>query len=945
MDRAEHYLRIPFDYSQHLGGLGWSPGADELVYPDGRTFAFTPELVKLLEGFTLQRPLIHFGHILHLLALLRGGPELPARPRFAFLLRAYRQTGQSPRRAGAFFGMLCRDLPPVPESPSPWEVWLCLFPRPSRLAAFIANQPLRPAEIPPYAPLQFEEWLHQALARQSDAEVLHWLRHGQEPVEQAGTELAQPVLPALPPSLREVLGDLAQQPRLSGAIPFVGQLVSALELPPRRLGPQELPLGGYADVCNRGQPEQLLPGQFALDELEFLRRHAERELLYFRRADPQARPREELVVLLDQGVRTWGRVRLVLAAGLFALGQLAQRRRLAFRLAVTSDGGASHDPVTMDPSALGQLVQTSDLSPHPALALERLLQEDAGTPRDVVLLTHPFSLAESDVRAAARCLRPDCRLFAVSVNDHGEVQMNEIRHGEPLLRLRFRISWEVPAPATPARPAAKGSSLPWRGAVEPVGFPFCFGVRPLNIVAMDFDHSGEWLFFVISSGYLFAQRTDGSRHEILPRGMYHGEVLSKPLHLVGVAGGCATVGMLHDTPVVFYYNLGTRSCTSYPQQDGRSLQDCRLIYYRDLHTLIVAGREGCFEIDLAPRPTDTLVSPRPRSSAALARIAAYDHPKPYVAVETADPHAHTQVVTTASIPAPEAYQVHLAPEVGLLTLYRPRQPSRTLIPQADGQPALKGCRLQAAQLQGQVLALRLLCPLESKRDVPQYLLLLHITEGRILGEYQLLFKDGLALSEDGRLFARQLQMGQLEVRSTQPGSAPLCVTSTGGYHDAVVVELGECWLAIANGVFVYLTHWEKGRLQLHAQRQRPEGASSLGALLSPLLQKLGLPRESVRASKNPRFPDYDPQRFVQLAAGGLLAAVDCFGQVALFEYPNPQSPVCMFFTFGNNLAAWMPDGTCVGHPSLLVGKPTPDAQARIGQALLAAWKRSAEVIA
>src|SRR5262249_27473684 len=152
---------------------------------------------------------------------------------------------------------------------------------------------------------------------------------------------------------------------------------------------------------------------------------------------------------------------------LFALGQLAQRRRLAFRLAVTSDGGASHDPVPMDPAALRELVQTSDLSPHPALALEYLLEEGHDTPRDVVLLPHPFSLADGDVRAAARRVRPDCRLFAVSVDDHSEVQLNEVRHGEPLLRLRFRINWEVQTPVTPAPPAppvAEGSSRPWRGA-------------------------------------------------------------------------------------------------------------------------------------------------------------------------------------------------------------------------------------------------------------------------------------------------------------------------------------------------------------------------------------------------------------------------------------------------------------------------------------------------
>src|SRR5204862_51908 len=75
-----------------------------------------------------------------------------------------------------------------------------------------------------------------------------------------------------PRSLQGMLAELAQQKRLSGAIPFVAQLVSALSLPPRRLTVPELPLGGYSDVSTRGQPEHLLPSQFALDDLEFVRR-------------------------------------------------------------------------------------------------------------------------------------------------------------------------------------------------------------------------------------------------------------------------------------------------------------------------------------------------------------------------------------------------------------------------------------------------------------------------------------------------------------------------------------------------------------------------------------------------------------------------------------------------------------------------------------------------
>ena len=48
--------------------------------------------------------------------------------------------------------------------------------------------------------------------------------------------------------------------------------------------------------------------QFALEPMEFLRRLAEHEMLYFRREEPHERVSEDLVVLLDQGVRTWGPV-------------------------------------------------------------------------------------------------------------------------------------------------------------------------------------------------------------------------------------------------------------------------------------------------------------------------------------------------------------------------------------------------------------------------------------------------------------------------------------------------------------------------------------------------------------------------------------------------------------------------------------------------------------
>src|SRR5262249_21689073 len=208
-------------------------------------------------------------------------------------------------------------------------------------------------------------------------------------------ELAREIVPEKPRVLGDVLEALARRERLADALPYVAQLVSVLALPPRRLARQELPVGGYADVTTRGLPERLLPSQFALDDLDFIRRFAENELLFFRREEPTRQIREELVVLLDQGVRTWGIVRLVLSAAVLAFGKLAVRRKLVFRVGTTSADGAAINPLEADDELVGRLVETSDLSPHPGLALERVLEEPTTMARDVILLTHPRALREA----------------------------------------------------------------------------------------------------------------------------------------------------------------------------------------------------------------------------------------------------------------------------------------------------------------------------------------------------------------------------------------------------------------------------------------------------------------------------------------------------------------------------------------------------------------------
>src|SRR5262249_18918646 len=189
-------------------------------------------------------------------------------------------------------------------------------------------------------------------------------------------------------SRRGALAARRARRRLAGARRSVARLAGALALPRRRLDHHELPLGGYADVTTKGHVDQLLPSQFALDEWDFFRRFAERELLYFRREEPHAPVRQQLVVLLDQGGRTWGggrrrggrhwgRVRLVLAAAVMALGRQAAARGVPFLVATTAGDGHLLDPLKEAGDALGERLEASDLTPHPGPALERVLEQPA----------------------------------------------------------------------------------------------------------------------------------------------------------------------------------------------------------------------------------------------------------------------------------------------------------------------------------------------------------------------------------------------------------------------------------------------------------------------------------------------------------------------------------------------------------------------------------------
>jgi hypothetical protein len=942
MDALSRYLLIAADYSPFVSRLRWSANGEVIEYDDGTTFVFAGQLALFLEGLTSVRRPLHFAFVLHLLYLLGLGKE-EAETRPVELVRAFQETGRPLRNAGVLCGLLCRTLPGVFE-----PVDMAQLCRRLSSPALMVELRLRMMRS------EVESWLstvaacdelarvvRDGLATLTLKELRQWLRHGCIPPIEAGEEVARTVPTGQPRTLRGVLAHLVQQRRLAGAVPFVSQMVSALALPPRRLAHHELPVGGYADIATRGHPEQILPSQLAIEEMEFVRRFAANELLYFRREEPHARVNEELVLLLDQGVRTWGEVRLVLGAAVLALCKRAEKRGLPLFLAGTSNEGYLLDPLQADDKQVADLVEASDLSANPGLALERvLLQQPASTAalRDVVLLTHPRSLADTDVAAAARCVPRDTRLFAVTVDGHGAVELSALRHGTPVKLSQLQVDFSLSSMAggddtellRPVEPL-----VAWRGDVEPVPFPFRFGVvQGQSPHLFDFDLSGEWLVEVGQRGVLHAWQPDGSGIEVLPRGFVDGTTLNQVDALLGVAGGIVACGVVRGKPVAVHYDFTHRKVKAHR---FRASHRPDWFYSPKYHNVAVFCDQEVHAVDL-----------NTGSRFRWGRDSWKDHLSGHTFIAP-----RSVLLLPTNKPQPPQPYLRFHEKKGEVFLGGVSPAWEPFVPLADGKPIQIG-RMLTGQYAGKVLAL--LSANDATR--PLKLRLFRGPDGVPLGEIdQPRNHARFVLSSDGRRLARQTGPCQVEVRRIGEGLGHLGVTPRGRCHQDVQGELGEMWLTLQVGKITHLVRWDGPALDVKVtQGEKASFVRQELAQTSLRMSGVKLTRQSL-----PPSVAYDMRRFIGGTESTLHVAVDAFGQVALFERTG--ALVCMFFVFRDQFAAWLPDGTRFGPGSLIGGPgysssdvtisyachsldssaslpPAPPAGAvKIGRVLREAWQR------
>jgi hypothetical protein len=292
---------------------------------------------------------------------------------------------------------------------------------------------------------------------------------------------AVPQAPELPPiasmRVRALLADLRSDAEHAGLARLARDFMAALQLPRHLSEPDEMPIGGFADIANRGSLDRLLLSELAHDDLTLAVRIALNEALYLRREPPAQQPPSTLAVLIDSGVRLWGVPRVLATAVALALIAKSARHEepVVFRACekelkpvdlLTRKGLISH---------LGAL----ETHAHPGLALEAFEKLVHAEERaDAVLITHRDVLADADFQRILAGTKFEMLYLGVVDREGGFELLRYPRGGLPVCQAHVNIEDLWPAPAAPVRGPRRKPLIDRETYPE---LPVCFSRNPFPL--------------------------------------------------------------------------------------------------------------------------------------------------------------------------------------------------------------------------------------------------------------------------------------------------------------------------------------------------------------------------------------------------------------------------------------------------------------------------------
>ena len=934
----EAYLTFPVKEEIFLSAMQWSRDCDAIEEADGRTVCFVEELQEVFHGAFAHGSVPHFTHLMYLVRAFKFGGSNPAFERFKRVYGECSTAAAAGRNIGALIAHLCSGFALMLNPPSIEELIETLAAR--RRTGLRQRTDLKIDVALPLS--EAGPKLAAQIASLSDEQLRHWFRFGRPSL--APDERIAEELESLPLRVLKLIAAARTSPRLVGAASLIPALDAGLTIPPRKRSPDAVPQGGYSDVTTRGDPDRLLPSQFALDPDEFVRRFAEHELLYFQREEPHEAQKPERVLVFDQGVRTWGRVRLALAGAVLSLLKFDARKIGDVRLHATSQ----REPLELRTAKIGALrdvLEASDFTETPEETFRQALEESHSTninspppavvaarqstisptggevknspPRDVIVLTHPRNVPS--LLEAAESRRPGDRIFPFAVEEDGSAKIGELRE-EGLVWLRaFRLDLRAASEArieeetlpTAARPFIPW--IPWTGDVEPIGFPFRPGIVA-DVDVMGFTAEGDWLVTASKNGLLHAIACDGSSVEVLPRGFKDGKLLPRVRTIQPVRNGvvidAASTDGEDEVLSVIHYDMVSRTVRFHSMTVGskspvcvaQAEHDCVIVFEGD-------SKQPKKAVDLKTGVVSMFSVAHSAHHIVAAALRA----------KSQGNAPHTLSIHHSSESLPAMAGPFLFIDRHLITVRGTELPWVTFFPRTNGKPILEGANIESAQLAGQTLALTLWKE-DRKNDK---LILFRAPDGRILMEFENTPNSLFVLSPDGELIARRKSRREVSVHATTETRPTFARASSAKLHDQLEIHLNAnpFQLGITIGGQNHAFEIHEGRL-VH----KSSTVESHNRLPERMLLNI---------------PSYDEQRFPgksAVSASNFSAILDRLGLVHLYGKSVAHGDLVVIvasFCIRRDLAAvWIPSGVFWGSAALIGGPPHPNAAELIGAAIM-----------
>ncbi len=193
-----------------------------------------------------------------------------------------------------------------------------------------------------------------------------------------------PELPKVPNTPADLISQLTTNPKTQKIGSLVPLLWAGLQIPLHASQVGGMPLGGIADISNKGDLDRLLLSEYANDDWLLLSRLASNEALYWRREVPPAHHNNDRVILLDTSLRMWGTPRLLALA---VAVSVTHHPRSSLVYDVFGVGSSFRQlPLTTVGHILGAM-QEMDASLTASVGIDSWFAQNTPTNQEVVVIT------------------------------------------------------------------------------------------------------------------------------------------------------------------------------------------------------------------------------------------------------------------------------------------------------------------------------------------------------------------------------------------------------------------------------------------------------------------------------------------------------------------------------------------------------------------------------